>query len=76
MEGIKKGFNRLYNISLFTSVVVLAVGIFLFIKPDTVVDIIAVIVGIMFLIPGVSSLVDYFKEKNQASLITGIITIM
>ncbi len=76
MEGIKKGFKHLYNVSLFTSIVVLAVGIFLFLKPDTVVDIIAVIVGIMFLIPGVTSLVDYFKEKNQASLITGIITIL
>ena len=76
MEELKKGFNRLYNISLFTSVVVLAVGIFLFIKPDTVIDIIAVIVGILFLIPGVTSLVDYFKEKNQTSLITGIITVL
>ena len=73
MEGIKKRFNRLYNISLFISVVVFALGIFLFIDPDTVIDIMAVVAGILFLIPGVTSLVDYFKEKNQASLFTGII---
>lgn len=76
MEGIKKGLNRLYNVSLFTSVVVLAIGIFLFINPGTVMDIIAVIVGILFLIPGVTALVDYFKEKNQASLFSGIILIL
>ena len=76
MEGIKKGLNRLYNVSLFTSVVVLAVGVFLFINPSAVIDIIAVIIGILFLIPGVTSLIDYFKEKNEASLITGIITIL
>ena len=76
MEGIKKGLNRLYNVSLFTSVVVLAVGVFLFINPSAVIDIIAVIIGILFLIPGVTSLVDYFKEKNEASLVTGIITIL
>ena len=76
MEGIKKGLNRLYNVSLFTSVVVFAVGIFLFINPTAVIDIIAIIVGILFLIPGVTALIDYFKENNQASLITGIITIL
>ena len=76
MEGIKKGLKRLYNVSLFTSVVVLAVGIFLFINPSAVIDIIAIIIGILFMIPGVTSMIDYFKEKNEASLITGIITIL
>ena len=76
MEGIKKGLIRLYNVSLFTSVVVLAVGIFLFINPSAVIDIIAIIIGILFMIPGVTSMIDYFKEKNEASLITGIITIL
>ena len=76
MEGIKNGLKRLYNVSLFTSVVVFAVGIFLFINPSAVIDIIAIIVGILFMIPGVTSLIDYFKDKNQASLITGIITIL
>lgn len=76
MNEIKKGLNRLYNISLFTSVVVFAIGIFLFIKPGTIMDIIALVVGILFLIPGVTSLVDYFKEKNQSSLFSGIILVL
>ena len=72
MKNMLKGLNALYNVSLFTSVVVLAIGIFLFIQPGTVMDIIAVVVGILFLIPGVTALVDYFKEKNQTSLFFGI----
>ena len=76
MKGIKNAINKLYSISLFTSIVILALGIFLFIKPGTVIDIIAVVAGIIFLIPGVTELVDYFKNKNQASLIAGIITVL
>ena len=76
MKGIKNTINKLYSISLFTSVVILALGIFLFIRPGTVIDIIAIVVGILFLIPGITELVDYFKNKNQSSLITGIITVL
>ena len=76
MKGIKNTINKLYSISLFTSVVILALGIFLFIRPGTVIDIIAIVVGILFLIPGITELVDYFKNRNQSSLITGIITVL
>ena len=76
MEGIKKGLSKLYNVSLFTSVVVLAIGIFLFVYPDFIFKIAAIIIGILFLIPGITSLIDYFREKNQTSLITGIILVI
>ena len=72
MKNVMKGISMLYNVSLFTSVVILAIGVFLFIQPGTVMDIIAVIVGILFLIPGVTALVEYVKEKNQTSLFLGI----
>ena len=73
---MKNALKGLYSVSLFTSVLVFAVGIFLFINPSAVIDIIAVIIGILFMIPGVTALIDYFKEKNESSLITGIITIL
>ena len=76
MKNFVKGISMLYNVSLFTSVVILAIGIFLFIQPGTVMDIIAMIIGILFLIPGVTALVEYFKEKNQASLFFGIAMII
>ena len=73
MKNALKGLNKLYNVSLFTSVVVFAIGVFLFINPSFIFKIAAVVIGILFLIPGVTSLIDYFTEKNQGSLITGII---
>ena len=76
MKNVMKGLSMLYNVSLFTSVVILAIGIFLFIQPGTVMDILAVIVGILFLIPGVTALVEYIKEKNQTSLFLGIAMII
>ena len=74
MKNVMKGLNRLFNVSILTSVVIFVIGIFLFIQPDTVITMISVVLGILFLIPGITSLVDYFKEKNNSSLILGVIT--
>ncbi len=76
MKDFMKSFNKLINISILTSAVLLVIGIFLFIEPDTVIRMISIVLGLLFLVPGISALVDYFKEKNNSSLITGIITIL
>lgn len=79
MDGIKKinkTLNSIFNISLLISILIFAIGVFLFIDPTTVFNIMALFVAVLFLIPGIISIVDYIKEKNNASLITGIITIL
>lgn len=76
MDDIKKGMNKIFNASVVTSVIILVLGIFLFIQPDTVIHMISVILGGIILVPGVISLIDYFRNKNQASLISGIVTIL
>lgn len=76
MKNIMKSFNKLINVSILTSAVILVIGIFLFIQPDTVIRMISVVLGLLFLVPGITSMVDYFKEKNNSSLIVGIITIL
>lgn len=76
MKNFMKSFNKLINVSILTSAVLLVIGIFLFIEPDTVIRMISIVLGLLFLVPGISALVDYFKEKNNSSLITGIITIL
>lgn len=76
MDDIKKGMNNIFNTSIVTSVVILVLGIFLFIQPDTIIHMISIILGGIILIPGIISLVDYLKNKNQASLISGIVTIL
>ena len=76
MKDIKKGFMRLFSASLISSIVILVLGIFLFIQPDTVIRMISIVLGIIILIPGIVSLIDYFKTKNYANLITGIVTVL
>lgn len=76
MEEIKKGMNKIFNASVITSVIILVLGIFLFIQPDTIIHMISIILGGIILIPGITSLIDYFKNKYQPSLISGVITII
>lgn len=76
MDDIKKGMNKIFNVSIVTSVIILVLGIFLFIQPDTIIRMISIILGGVILIPGIISLIDYFKNKYQASLISGVVTII
>ncbi len=76
MEEIKKGMNKIFNASIVSSVVILVLGIFLFIQPDMIVHMISIILGGIILIPGITTLMDYFRNKYQPSLITGIVTII
>jgi len=76
MKDIKKGMNKIFNASIVTSVIILVLGIFLFIQPDTIIRIVSIILGGIILIPGITSLIDYFKNKYQPSLITGIVTMI
>lgn len=76
MEDIKKGMNKIFNASIVTAVIILVLGVFLFIQPDTIIRMISIILGGIILIPGITSLIDYFKNKYQPSLITGIVTII
>lgn len=76
MKNAFKKINSLFNVSILTSVIILVIGIFLFIQPDTVIRMISIVLGILFLIPGITAIIDYLKEKNSGSLVVGIITIL
>lgn len=76
MEDIKKGMNKIFNVSIVTSVIILVLGIFLFIQPDTIIRMISIILGGIICIPGITSLINYFKTKYQSSLISGVVTII
>lgn len=76
MEEIKNGMNKIFNVSIVTSVIILVLGIFLFIQPDTIIRMISVILGGIILIPGITSLINYIKTKQQSSLIMAVVTII
>jgi len=76
MKNFMKSFNKLINVSILTSAIILVIGIFLFFEPGTVIRMISLVLGLLFLVPAITSLVDYFKEKNNSSLVVGIITML
>ena len=74
MEDIKKGMNKIFNVSIATSVIILVLGIFLFIQPDTIIHMISIVLGGIILVSGIIALIDYFGSKYNPSLISGVIT--
>lgn len=76
MEDIKKGINKIFNLSIVTSVIIFVLGVFLFIQPDTIIHMISIVFGGIILVPGITTLIDYFKNKYQPSLITGVVTVI
>lgn len=76
MEDIKKGMNKIFNLSIVTSVIIFVLGIFLFVEPDVIINMISIVIGGIILIPGITTLIDYFKNKYQPSLITGVVTVI
>lgn len=76
MEDIKKGMDKIFNASIVTSAIILVLGIFLFIQPDTIIHMISIILGVIILIPGITALLNYFKTKYSPNLVTGVVTVI
>ncbi len=76
MQEIGKGLNKIFNLSIITSVIIFVLGVFLFFEPDTIIRMISIILGVIILIPGITSLLDYRKTKYQPNLVTGVITVI
>lgn len=73
MEYLKDRMNKLFATSLISSIVMLVLGILLLVKPDFIINIVSTIIGLAILVPGIVSLVDYFKTKYNANLVIGVI---
>ena len=73
MEHLKNGMNKIFTTSLISSVVMLVLGILLLIKPDFIINIVSTIIGLVILVPGIISLVDYFKTKYSTNLVIGVV---
>ncbi len=73
MDYLKNELKKIFVTSLVTSVIMLIMGIFLLMKPDFVLTTLSTVVGLIVLIPGIISLVDYFKTKYMPNLVVGVI---
>lgn len=73
MDYLKNELKKIFVTSLITSIIMIVMGIFLLMKPDFVLTTLSTIIGLIILIPGIISLVDYFKTKYMPNLVVGVI---
>ena len=79
MKSFKKAMNAMFRMSLFTSIAFLALGVFVILKPDTSLEIIANIIGTFIIVAGLGGIFGYFKNRqagSKFSLSYGIISLI
>ena len=73
MEYLKNKMNKLFTTSLISSVAMFILGVLLLIRPNFIINTVSTIIGLIILVPGIISLIDYFKTKYNANLVIGVI---
>lgn len=69
-EMLKKG----YKVSMYSSIVLLLIGLLLFINPEAVVSIISYVIGFFLIVIGISQIVKYYQNK-ESSIMTSYLYI-
>lgn len=71
-----KQINEFFRTNMFSSVLLLILGIILTIKPDTVISIICYGLAIILLAVGINAIIKYIQDKNMNfNLFGGIISV-
>ncbi len=65
MEFLKKKFNEMIRSSLITSIILIVVGLLLMIKPEEVLSLISIIIGIGIVIIGIFGVINYVRDLQD-----------
>ena len=79
MKSFKNVMKIMFGMSLLTSIAFLALGIFIIVKPDTTLEIIANIIGVFIIVAGLGGVLSYFKNKENGGIFTltyGIVSLV
>lgn len=71
MNFLKRKFNQMIRSSLITSIVLVVVGILLIVKPEEILSLISIIIGIGLVVMGIFGVVNFIKDiqdNNPMSL--------
>lgn len=74
MNNFKKDVKKVYATSLTMSIIVGILGLFFIFNPKFILSAVSIIVGIVILIPGIVSIIEFFKTKSNFKLILGIVS--
>ncbi len=79
MKSFRNVMRIMFGMSLLTSIAFLALGIFIIVKPDTTLEIIANIIGVFIIVAGLGGVFSYFKNKENGGIFTltyGIVSLV
>ncbi len=71
MSFLKRKFNQMIRSSLITSIVLIVIGVFLIVKPEEILSLISIIIGIGLVVMGIFGVVNFIKDiqdNNPMSL--------
>lgn len=71
MNFLKRKFNQMIRSSLITSIVLVVVGILLIVKPEEILSLISIIIGVGLVVMGIFGVVNFIKDiqdNNPMSL--------
>lgn len=74
MNNFKKDVKKVYATSLTMSIIVGILGLFFIFNPKFILSAVSIIVGIVILIPGIVSIIEFFKTKSNFKLVLGIVS--
>jgi len=66
-KEIEKGFSKVFVSSILSSVIFVALGIFLFTKPETTISTISYVLGIIIILLGSFAFGKYFQSREEGS---------
>lgn len=65
MEKIKSEINKLWIYSIFSSILFIVIGVFLFLNPSFVIHFISFVLGIFMIVAGIYAFVQYFSSSSH-----------
>lgn len=69
MKDLEKNRKKIWWSSVTSSIILFILGLLLFLKPDTVIHVVALILGIFIIVVGIFALLKYFRSEQKNGMI-------
>lgn len=66
--------KKIYGINVTVSIVLLIFGLILFFKPETTINLVSTLLGIILIVMGGTSIIKFIGDKYQMDLVYGVIS--
>ena len=70
MENLSIRVKKMSIVSIIFSIIFIAIGIFVLLKPETAINIICYVLGVLLILWGVVSMIQFFSDKTSESYLS------